>query len=352
MIQYILSFLSKAIIKKIILLHTYISPSLSFSGYVRLIVHSSFIANSFHVNKNTKMEIEITDFLLQNCEYLCRFCLESEEVDAIYQNNRKDLNHDLSIYSERGYISFSDDEHLPNYLCKKCKTILDNWNIFNEKSRLSIAILMKIKLDKLACENLQDACLKPKIGKIDRNRTLKRSKNLPKLAKLKKNTNTKQVKVKSKTEKSETENSLLVEEKNTTHTADNLKENEPLSKPKKKYDKNKYAKVCPYCGIVLKAHYKKHILNHENPDVFPYKCERCSKAYKNKKALVDHVNRDHLGIRYPCEICGDVLTTKDILRLHKMSKHNDQANYKCDQCDKSFKTSKFLHKHRLRHSGK
>ena len=55
-----------------------------------------------------------------------------------------------------------------------------------------------------------------------------------------------------------------------------------------------------------------------------------------RKSLKLHVEREHLKIRYTCEKCEKVVSTKTILKEH-LKLHNDEKNYKCDQCNKEFK---------------
>ena len=219
---------------------------------------------------------ENLDYLRTNYDKVCLFCLGTNELIEIHQNSRMDLNQELAIYINRGYIKLPKDYGFPNNFCERCLQNLKQWDDFKNRFKKSIGILNKIR-------------------------------------------------------------EQTIEQK--------------LSE--KKHEKAKVSSQnCPFCGILVSGDYNSHIQMHENPEDCPFKCSQCPKVFKSKSAHKEHFNRDHLGIRYPCDLCNLTLSTKVNLSKHKRVKHSNLMNYKCDQCDKAFKLAKYLYRHKQIHLSK
>ena len=59
-------------------------------------------------------------------------------------------------------------------------------------------------------------------------------------------------------------------------------------------------------------------------------CPECGKKYVNAETLLDHIDGEHLKMRYPCSLCEKEFKFKNILVRHRNKCHklND------DNCDK------------------
>ena len=58
----------------------------------------------------------------------------------------------------------------------------------------------------------------------------------------------------------------------------------------------------------------------------------------------------HEGVRYPCDICTDVLSSSQALKRHVRNVHEVKVkNFKCQFCGKSFKDKQTLQKHERIH---
>ena len=68
-------------------------------------------------------------------------------------------------------------------------------------------------------------------------------------------------------------------------------------------------------------------------------CLECNKVY-HKRALVQHIETKHKGIRYSCDSCEYVTTQKVHLKTHINAAHLKSKQFACSKCDKSF-TSKY-----------
>ena len=63
-------------------------------------------------------------------------------------------------------------------------------------------------------------------------------------------------------------------------------------------------------------------------------CDICSKSYKSKGNLTQHIQSVHKGLKYPCDQCVYQATTKESLLAHIRSVH-EKVKYPCDQCQHS-----------------
>lgn len=132
--------------------------------------------------------------------------------------------------------------------------------------------------------------------------------------------------------------------------------------------------ICPTCGLVLssKGNLKSHIASvHEQKESF--KCSVCDKGFKYNSSLKRHINRFHnnnnteeckhchklfknmnshvaicsnpfrLNI-HKCAICSKTFKEKRYLKEHVRYAHED-ARYKCSSCDAMFahRKSKISH---------
>uniref|UniRef100_A0A1A9VP84 C2H2-type domain-containing protein n=1 Tax=Glossina austeni TaxID=7395 RepID=A0A1A9VP84_GLOAU len=83
----------------------------------------------------------------------------------------------------------------------------------------------------------------------------------------------------------------------------------------------------------------------------PYKCELCEKAFKTRRNMKMHL-LTHSDVKpHPCPECGKSFRRADKLRDHRRRVHSELRPYKCTECDKSFKYASVLRAHRHTHSG-
>ncbi|XP_061513512.1 uncharacterized protein LOC133393282 [Anopheles gambiae] len=81
-----------------------------------------------------------------------------------------------------------------------------------------------------------------------------------------------------------------------------------------------------------------------------YKCTVCNKAFRSSEYLVRH-RRTHSGERpYQCEICGKNFSTMSYLVIHRR-RHTSERPYKCTSCEKAFVDSRALQEHARLHTG-
>ena len=68
-----------------------------------------------------------------------------------------------------------------------------------------------------------------------------------------------------------------------------------------------------------------------------FKCDICEKLFKTKNILKNHFNQHHnnSGKVYYCDVCTKSFQTQRALVLHKKSLHEGK-HYNCESCGKSF----------------
>lgn len=77
-------------------------------------------------------------------------------------------------------------------------------------------------------------------------------------------------------------------------------------------------------------------------------CEICSKAFKRREHLYQHMKM-HRGFRaFSCECCNKSFLRKEHLLRH-MTSHSGQKNFTCNICEKSFSRNDNLLKHKRTH---
>ena len=70
-----------------------------------------------------------------------------------------------------------------------------------------------------------------------------------------------------------------------------------------------------------------------------FKCDVCDKKYKTSGALNLHFTSLHSGNTFKCDICPSRFTQKGYLKTHIESIHNGNT-FKCDICPSSFTQKK------------
>ena len=109
--------------------------------------------------------------------------------------------------------------------------------------------------------------------------------------------------------------------------------------------------LCPKSFKLIKRQreHVKIVHSHERKR-FPF--DKCDFATFTNRALVDHINAVHLGIKaYKCDQCGKSFTQQTHLSTHKKSVHSANE-YQCKHCDKKFNNSNARVRHdKLIHQG-
>lgn len=88
-------------------------------------------------------------------------------------------------------------------------------------------------------------------------------------------------------------------------------------------------------------------MSHEDQKNFT--CDICTKSYKNPRQLYAH-RALHLGKRFLCNRCGYKARSSANLRGHIRNRH-EATRFSCDICSRVFKSNSNLKSHRRIHTG-
>ena len=107
----------------------------------------------------------------------------------------------------------------------------------------------------------------------------------------------------------------------------------------------KYTFQCPQCSVVFSnaTSFTKHLKYHTGKTM---QCEFCGDKFMNTKGLQRHVKMYHTEFnqQFPCQYCPKIFGRKVLLENH-IRRHFDYRPFKCDLCEKSFKTKQYLTGH-------
>eukprot|EP01083_Nonionella_stella_P085007 235406_1 len=79
-----------------------------------------------------------------------------------------------------------------------------------------------------------------------------------------------------------------------------------------------------------------------------FQCDVCPEYFPVSTMLLLH-KRSHTKIQFACEICGKCFKVKHLLKKH-MVVHTDARPFKCDVCNKTYKSRGHLTTHKYTHS--
>ncbi|KAG4067408.1 hypothetical protein HA402_009645 [Bradysia odoriphaga] len=90
-----------------------------------------------------------------------------------------------------------------------------------------------------------------------------------------------------------------------------------------------------------------HMRRHTNPDT--YRCEQCERNFKTKYSFKIHI-ANHVPIdsrAFKCSSCSSSFPTEAILRLHTKTKHPAETGEKfpCEKCGKNYRSAIMLKNH-------
>ena len=175
----------------------------------------------------------------------------------------------------------------------------------------------------------------------------------------------------------------------------NLRKHEQLHLEEKIFSCNQCAETFPFfrklrrhlkthwsytCEVCKKSFDRPKKLNRHktiHSDVKPYQCNQCDKLFREKRSLVSHQRiQKYTCQKYICPVCGQCFKRAHDLRSHKADhnkkarnkeQHNkehiskdqqdkekrtkQQQQYKCDICEKEFKSSYNMKAHKVVHLG-
>nr|XP_053622234.1 zinc finger protein 91-like [Plodia interpunctella] len=103
-------------------------------------------------------------------------------------------------------------------------------------------------------------------------------------------------------------------------------------------------------------HHLKYTRAHAQIDILKHKCPTCGKGYRSRRELKDHIDYQHRGLAgYHCVECGKALATRrcvtrHVRRAHRGLKENAKDKV-CQRCGKAFRDKKGLREHELIHTG-
>ena len=110
-------------------------------------------------------------------------------------------------------------------------------------------------------------------------------------------------------------------------------------------------KTCQYCELTFESkHLKKHVRDRHKPkrgiNTELNECEKCDKKFKSRQNLRIHIKTTHDQIKDAmCSACGKAFSRQELLKLHTQRVHEGRRDHKCDKCGKSFFRSEQLKDH-------
>lgn len=81
---------------------------------------------------------------------------------------------------------------------------------------------------------------------------------------------------------------------------------------------------CKFMSQTKEALEKHELVTHIKPKWYrqvKHTCSKCDKTYKSSLGLKRHVDKEHLGLMFQCDLCGKKLTRKDHIRDHLLKQH-------------------------------
>ncbi|XP_029451949.1 zinc finger protein 93-like isoform X2 [Rhinatrema bivittatum] len=129
------------------------------------------------------------------------------------------------------------------------------------------------------------------------------------------------------------------------------------------------AHKCDQCGHFsrtsseLAVHQATHQGNSSKPSEYAFKCRKCEFTTTSKKQLQKHkgchsasestkiLQSTALPRLFQCELCTYITSILGNLKIHKRI-HTGEKPYRCNHCDKAFRTSHHLQRHKSTHAAK
>lgn len=91
--------------------------------------------------------------------------------------------------------------------------------------------------------------------------------------------------------------------------------------------------LCPQCGETVNVrlfhlHMKAHLQGPQEPKIF--KCEECDKVFKSRSNLHNHKSKHDPSAHFVCEICAKVSTNKSIHKNHMLVSEKNKSSVSFD----------------------
>ena len=114
--------------------------------------------------------------------------------------------------------------------------------------------------------------------------------------------------------------------------------------------------MCKQCDFksLHRAKFYQHIKSeHEHLKKYhdrykTFNCDHCKFSCKTRGGWKQHNQTKHLGIEYPCNICGKKFTQKSGLRVHltqTVHAFKEKKVYQCNKCSMKFENNTSLYEH-------
>ena len=75
---------------------------------------------------------------------------------------------------------------------------------------------------------------------------------------------------------------------------------------------------------------------HELDGKRPQKCQDCEKSYKTSHGLKVHRKTFHKGEKWPCSLCEKTFVSKKAVKIHIEAVHEKKRPHECDICHEKF----------------
>lgn len=124
-----------------------------------------------------------------------------------------------------------------------------------------------------------------------------------------------------------------------------LKEKLDMPKLQMKVPKKTY--TCEFCNEIFGS--ERNFRNHQFQmyGIAIYKCDKCNKSYKTADSLKRHF-LTHLKVKFSCEFCNEIFRSEKKFRIHQFKRYG-VAHYKCSVCEKGFINADTLKRHSFTH---
>jgi len=106
---------------------------------------------------------------------------------------------------------------------------------------------------------------------------------------------------------------------------------------------------CKQClkAFSLEESLKQHMVNHKKEVVKLYTCQVCAKPFYYLSKITKHMEEMHPDVfPYRCNLCDQIFSRSEILRIHKKNHVKTVKVPSCDVCSKSFRTNYNLKRHK------
>ncbi|KAH8358771.1 hypothetical protein KR093_002275 [Drosophila rubida] len=261
------------------------------------------------------------DDLLSRCR-TCGIVINKELDVNLFEETHFPL---VALIQDIADMWMEYDNILPDYICMRCKVILDQIVEFRSIcQRTHRKLLTAIKNLNQSKELSNEVETVPNIDDEDFNDIEDSQHN------------------DSSEEYTPSEIMLetVIEEKiyETSHLEDNYIEN--TTKPKGKRRDNRHLKswICDQCGGVFKSstYLKLHLLRHTDQKKF--ECDVCKKQYYTQNEMLRHKILHTNARPYACRYCDKTFRGTSSKAVHERT-HTNERPFNCRYCDKSFRST-------------